>query len=126
MIHADGQGLVEVNPWSETRKLDTDDRRWRFSHRHHSANRYLLLRGVQGEKAVADDVEIEPPGNQQLRMVDLRAALLDRYVQPMLCIETGCQRLIEPIVFRLRPADRNQPSPCRRRAWRRTSEGSAP
>src|SRR4029079_15658581 len=58
--------------------------------------------GIQPRKRARADVEINPAGRQELRIVDLRAPHPQRDVEPMAPVDPRGDRLIETAMLRLR------------------------
>ncbi len=65
----------------------------------HRDEGHLLLDELDGLSAA--EVELHAARHQQGHVIDLRAALLDRDVQPVTRIDAGGDRLVEAAIFGL-------------------------
>ena len=52
------------------------------------------LHEIERNEGVGREVEVEPAGGEQLRVVDLRSALPQRHVEPVLLVDAGGDRLV--------------------------------
>jgi len=79
------------------------DGRVALEHRGDGHEGQVLTHEVQCQKAVGRQVKVEPPGQQQLRLVHLRPALADADVQAVPGINASGLGLVVAAVFGLCP-----------------------
>ena len=85
-------------------------------------HRDVLLHEIERDEGVRREVEVEPAGGEQLRVVDLRSALPQRHVEPVPPVDPGGDRLVIAAMLGLG-------LPIRAKAdlvFRRRAAGSAP
>ena len=70
-----------------------------LKNRRYREKRQVFLRKF--DRPTAAQIKVEPAGRQQLHVIDLRPALLDRDVEAVLCINSGRDRLIKAAIFGL-------------------------
>ena len=56
---------------------------------------------VERQKTIAGNGEVDPAGEQELRLVHLRPALADRDVEAVLGVDAGGHGLVEPAILGL-------------------------
>ena len=59
------------------------------------------LHEIQRDEGVRREVEVEPAGGEQLRVIDLRSALPQRHLEPVLPVNPGGDRLVVAAVLGL-------------------------
>src|SRR5438034_1117336 len=69
--------------------------------RRHREYRNVFLHKIQRNEGVWREVEIEPAGGEQLRVVDLGSALPQRHVEPVLPVNPSGDRLVVAAVLGL-------------------------
>src|SRR5262249_36212871 len=81
--------------------MSDQHRRILLENRCNRDHRDVLPYEIKRNEGVGREVEIEPPGGKQLRVIDLRPALPQRHLEPVLPVDPGGDRLIVAAVLGL-------------------------